>query len=162
VTFLTFTTYGNHGYLEPPTNFVGKIFYLNIIPQYSMLFIYLGYFIIAALFILSIKYIEKNPENEIPEMMPVKLNIQKISFVLLVVAVILFALLYLHQNHQINQMNARISTLEYTIDDLDAKIVEFEGRIADLESKDKAKDSIVKVMERRIDDFKTRSGKKRQ
>ena len=150
VTFLSFTTYGNRGYLEPPTNFVGKIYYLNIIPQYAIIFIYLGYLIIATFFTLSIKYIEKNPENVIQGIMPLKINIQKITFILLVVAVILSGILYLYQNHQINQMNSKISTMEYTIDDLESKIVEFEERIADLESKDKTHDSIDRVRENRV------------
>ena len=58
VSFLTY------GYSEPRPGFHGKIFYMHLFPEYSLLFIYLGYFIVVSLMVVSIKYIDKNTENE--------------------------------------------------------------------------------------------------
>jgi preprotein translocase subunit SecG len=58
VSFLTY------GYSEPRPGSHGKILYMHIFPEYSILFIYFGYFLVLSLIVLSIKYIDKNTENE--------------------------------------------------------------------------------------------------
>lgn len=75
VTFLSFRTYDwgdptqiqSYQYLyghSPQPDFIGEIHYLKIFPEYSLIFIYTGYFIVMTILILSIKYNEKNTEYE--------------------------------------------------------------------------------------------------
>jgi peptidoglycan hydrolase CwlO-like protein len=91
------------------------------------------------------------------QIVPIRLNIQNVTFFLLFCVFILFGLVNLSQGHKIHQLNSQILTIKSNTDDLEDRVSELESKIDDLENDKSELEEKVTSLEDRVDNLENRT-----